>query len=76
MANNSSMSTETKEFSMSMEPRMRKLERLLSDLTMVKLKQNGMSSILTKLPRMRLRDSIKNSVSISTDHSTSDQECQ
>jgi len=52
---------------------MRKLERLLSDLTMVKLKQNGMSSILTKLPRMRLRDSIKNSVSISTDHSTLDQ---
>jgi len=35
--------------------------------------RNGRSSMLTKLEMMKLRDSMRNSVSISTDHSTSDQ---
>jgi len=44
--------------------------------TMVKLTRNGESSISTKLMLLKLRDSTKNSVSTSTDHSTSDLECQ
>jgi len=67
------MSIRTKEFLMLIKPRMRKLVRLLSTRTLVQLTRDGMSSILIKLERMRLRDLMKNSVSTSTDHSTSDQ---
>jgi len=71
--NNSSTSERIKRFLMSMVPRMRKPERLLLTRTMVESTRDGMLSILIKLPRMRLRDLMKNSVSTSTDHSTSDQ---
>jgi len=50
------MSTEMQEFSKLMDPKMRKLERLLSAITTVESTRNGMSSILIKLPRMQLRD--------------------
>jgi len=73
---NSSTSERIKRFLMSMVPRMRKLERLLSERTQVKLTRNGMSSILIRLLRVKLKDSMKNSVSTSTDHSISDLTCQ
>jgi hypothetical protein len=39
------------------------------------LTKDGRSSMLTKQRPLELRVSTRNSVSISTDHSTSDQEC-
>ena len=40
------------------------------------LTRDGRLSTLTKLKQLELRASTRNSVSTSTDHSTSDQECQ
>jgi hypothetical protein len=61
---------------MSQVERMLKLNQLLFGRIMVERTRNGMSSILIKLLRRILRDLIKNTDSKSTDHSTSDQECQ
>jgi hypothetical protein len=43
---------------------------------MVENINNGKSFTLTKQERLKLRDSMRNSVSISTDHSTLDQDSQ
>jgi hypothetical protein len=42
----------------------------------VKLTKDGILSISTKLILLKLRDLMKSSVSISTDHSILDLECQ
>jgi hypothetical protein len=63
-------------FSKSKTAKMLKPTQLLFIQTLERLTKNGISSILTKLRRMRPRDSMKNSVSSSIDHSTLDQECQ
>jgi hypothetical protein len=59
---------------------MRKVRPLLSTIKTETIKtmptKDGRLSTLTKLIRSEPRDSTKNSVSISTDHSTSDPECQ
>jgi hypothetical protein len=73
---NSSTPERTKRFSMSQVERMLKLNQLLFGRIMVERTRNGTSSILIKLLRRILRDLIKNTDSKSTDHSTSDQECQ
>ena len=61
---------------MSQEPRMRKDKLFKYTVTTVERTNNGMSFILTRLMDLKLRDSTKTLVSTSTDHSTSDQECQ
>jgi len=45
-------------------------------LTKVNLTKDGTSSISTKLVNLRIKDLMKNLASISTEHSTLDQECQ
>jgi hypothetical protein len=54
---------------------MRKEMLLELQTTLEKQTKNGKLSMLTKQANSRLRDLMKSSVSTSTDHSTSDQEC-
>jgi len=51
---------------------MKKPEELLYGTTMEELNRNGKSSILMNQNQLQLKDTVKNSDSISTDHSTSD----
>jgi hypothetical protein len=61
---------------MYMEVKMKKEERLLYGEDTTELTRNGESSILTRKERDQPRVTTPTSDSISTDHSTSDQECQ
>ena len=63
-------------FLMSLQAKMKKVKQLVSKTTLARATRNGEFYILTKLPRLKPRDSTKNSVSISIDHSTSDQDFQ
>jgi hypothetical protein len=56
--------------------KMLKLNQLSSGRAMVEETRNGKLSMLIKLKSLIPRDSTKILVSKSTDHSTSDQECQ
>jgi len=56
--------------------KMLKLNQLLPTRATMEETRNGKLSMLIKLKRLKLRESMKNSASISIDHSTSDQECQ
>lgn len=72
---NSSMS-KTRRYLMLKEPKMRKHNQLLSTrATLVRIK-DGTSFILIKQRRFQPKATMKNSDSISIDHSISDQECQ
>jgi len=53
-----------------------KLNQLVLPITMVKSTRNGRLSLLDKTVRLLPRERMKNKDSISTDHSTSDLECQ
>jgi hypothetical protein len=61
---------------MCLVPRTRKDKLFKYTVTTVERTNNGMSFILTRLMDLKLRDSTKTLVSMWTDHSTSDQECQ
>jgi hypothetical protein len=55
---------------------MKKVKQLIFGTTMEEEDNNGKSFILTRKIRLDPRASTKSSVSISTDHSTLDPECQ
>jgi len=74
-ATNSSIQPTTRHFQL-LEPRMMRDKQLLSMETKRELTKSGKSSMLTRLKRLGLRVSTRNSDSTSTDHSTLDQECQ
>jgi len=71
-----SSTSRTKRYLMLKEEEMQKLNQLLSGIAIKERTRDGKLSMLRMLESLRLRDSMKNSASISTDHSTSDQECQ
>jgi len=74
-ATNSSIQPTTRYFQLMAERRMK--DKVLSLMeTKRELTNSGKSSMLTRLKRLELRVSTRNSDSISTDHSMSDQECQ
>jgi len=54
--------------------KMKKVDKSLSGTNIMVQTRDGRSSILTKLKKYRTKDSMRTSVSISTDHSTSDQD--
>jgi hypothetical protein len=72
---NSSIGRTTK-FLMLKEERMKKEELLVYGATMEATIKSGLSSMLTKLARLKIKDLIKTSDSTETDHSTLDLECQ
>jgi hypothetical protein len=72
----SSQMLRTTESLMFTKERILNTKQLLCGRDTVRLTRNGRSSILTKLSKLKLRDLTKSSVSISTDHSTSDQDSQ
>jgi hypothetical protein len=63
-------------FLMSQETKMSKEAKLSSTRDMVVRTRNGRSNMLIKPTSLKPRDSTKNSVSTSIDHSTSDHRCQ
>jgi len=73
----SSLSTgRTIRYLMSMVVKMRKVDQPKSGPNMVELTRDGRFFILISNQRFQPKDSIKNSDSTSTDHSTSDQDFQ
>ena len=66
----------TAKFLMSHHPKMKKDKLLVLQVIPVRTTRNGEFFILTKLLRLKQRDSMKSSASTSIDHSTSDPDCQ
>jgi hypothetical protein len=58
------------------EIKIRKLNQLLPIRVIMEETRSGKLYILKMPPRLKPMESMKNLVSISIDHSTSDQECQ
>jgi len=61
---------------MSTEEKMKKVDKSSSGIDTMELIRDGRLSILTKLMQLLQRDSMKNSDSISIDHSISGQDSQ
>jgi hypothetical protein len=74
-ANNSSTSRTEKLLMLKVE-KMLKLNQSSSGTAITERTRDGKLFMLRMQERLRPRDSMKNLASISTDHSTSDQECQ
>jgi hypothetical protein len=77
---NTSSIHQTTRFLMFLEVKMKKVKQLSCGIEMVNkeelLIKDGRLSILTKPPKLELRDSTKNSASTLTGHSISDQDFQ
>jgi hypothetical protein len=76
MKDNTSLTFKTRRHLMSIKERMLKDKKSLSTRNITELTRDGELFILIKLLRNQKPDIIQNSDSISTDHSTSDQDSQ
>jgi hypothetical protein len=76
MKDNSLPTSKITRYSMSLETKIEKDKTFIFGRDMVVETRDGVLSILTKLLRKEVRDGTVNMDSISTDHSTSDQDSQ